>query len=101
VGHDRLEPVRDENRIGATGHVDDDHPVDELLVVLGLRWTMGANPGTSFSMRDAREFLGLQRLEFDDLVRSLERDRLRKRGRNLDRYRARAYALGLEGKDLW
>jgi HK97 family phage prohead protease len=61
--------------------------------------TMGANPATSFSMRDAKEFLeALQRSEFDDLVRLLERDRPRKNSRDLDYYRARAFALRLRSQ---
>jgi phage head maturation protease len=61
--------------------------------------TMGANSATSFSMREAKEFLAaLQRPEFDELVRSLERDRPRKRGRDIDYYKARAYALRLHSQ---
>jgi HK97 family phage prohead protease len=63
--------------------------------------TMGANPATSFSMRDAKEFLeALQRPEFDELVRQLERDRpgKRSRERELEIYKARAFALRLHGE---
>jgi hypothetical protein len=54
----------------------------------------------SFSMRDAREFLAaLNRPEFDDLVRSVDKaDPSRQRRRNLELYRARAFALRLKGE---
>jgi hypothetical protein len=73
------------------------HPVGQRGDVSVV--TMGANSATSFSMRDAKEFLAaLQRPEFDELVRSLERDRPRKPGRDLDYYKARAYALRLHSQ---
>jgi hypothetical protein len=55
---------------------------------------------TSLSTTDARAFLAaLPRPEFDELVRSLERDRPRKRSRGHERqlelYKVRAYALRL------
>jgi HK97 family phage prohead protease len=60
---------------------------------------MGANSATSFSMTDARAFLAaLQRPEFDQLVQSLERDRPHKSGRDLDFYKARAFALRLHNQ---
>jgi HK97 family phage prohead protease len=60
---------------------------------------LGANSATSFSMTDARAFLAaLQRPEFDQLVQSLERDRPRKPGPDLDYYKARAFALRLHNK---
>ena len=61
---------------------------------------MGASPTTSFSLRDAREFLAeLSRPEFDDLVRSLDRVDRASTGK-LELYKARAFALRLKGESL-
>jgi hypothetical protein len=62
---------------------------------------MGADSATSFSMTDARAFLAaLQRPEFNELVRSLEHDRPGRRGREreLEIYKAWAFALRLHGQ---
>ena len=50
-------------------------------------------------MRDATGFFAeLSRPEFDDLVRSLERDRPRKPFRDVKIYKAHAYTLRLRGE---